>query len=80
MNDVKQTSRERIFVFKEHSSEYSRPLIYAFPESKIHTLTTQLGSSNIYVDVNGIRMDASFDEVLELLGERIDVLPFGSKE
>jgi hypothetical protein len=67
---------ERVFVFTEAESSMknrTRPFIYAFPESEIKWVQTQRGSQNCYLVVNGHEVDGSFDELVNLLGLRIDI-------
>ena len=71
---------ERIFVFTEskRSAENSfrtseRPRRYAFRESEIVEIYTQVGSENVYLMVNGVQVEGTFDEFVALLGERVDV-------
>ena len=67
---------ERVFVFTETESSMknrTRPFMYAFRESEIKEIRTQRGSQNCYLVVNGIEVDGSFDDLVNLLGERVDV-------
>lgn len=69
---------KRIFVFRgKTSNKYERPFLYAIREDEIFELKSQLGSQHVYLQVNGIEMDASFEEVVNKLGERIDIFPYG---
>jgi hypothetical protein len=47
--------------------------MYALRESEIKEICTQRGSQNCYLVVNGIEVNGSFDDLVNLLGERIDV-------
>ena len=69
---------ERVFVFTETESSMksrmvSRPFMYAFRESEIKEIRTQRGSQNCYLVVNGLEVNGSFDDLINLLGERIDI-------
>ena len=70
---------ERVFVFTETEKSLNktrplgRPLMYAFRESEIKELRTQRGSQNCYLVVNGLEVNGSFDDLVNLLGERIDI-------
>ncbi len=69
---------ERIFVFTESTRQMNthgatRPRMYAFRESEIAEVMTQWGSQNSYLKVNGIEVEGSFDQLVKLLGERVDI-------
>ena len=67
---------ERVFVFTEAESSMknrNRPFIYAFRESEIKEIRTQRGSQNCYLEVNGHEVNGSFDDLVNLLGLRIDI-------
>ena len=71
---------ERIFIFteSEKSAQNSfrtseRPRKYAFRESEIKEIYTQVGSEQNYLMVNGIEVEGTFDELVQLLGERVNV-------
>lgn len=69
---------ERIFVFTETERSMkgkmaARPFMYAYRESEIKEVRTQRGSQNCYLEVNGLEVNGSFDELVNLLGERIDI-------
>lgn len=69
---------ERIFVFTETDSSMkdkmkTRPIMYAFRENEIKEIRTQRGSQNCYLVVNGFEVNGSFDDLVGLLGERIDI-------
>ena len=69
---------ERVFVFTEAESHMksrmvSRPFMYAFRENEIKEIRTQRGSQNCYLEVNGLEVNGSFDELVNLLGLRIDI-------
>ena len=64
---------QRIFVFKtfEKISD-GRPKLLAIPENQIKELNTIYGSQNLFVYVNGIKVDYSFDQLIKELGIRHD--------
>lgn len=69
---------QRVFVFTEAESSVenrtgTRPLMYAFCENQIKSVHTQRGSQNCYLVVNGHEVNGSFDDLINLLGERIDI-------
>lgn len=69
---------ERIFVFTESESSMkdkwaTRPAMYAFRENEIKEIRTQRGSQNCYLLVNGLEVNGSFDDLVNLLGERVDI-------
>jgi hypothetical protein len=71
---------ERIFVFTEskRSAQNSfrtseRPRKYAIRESEIKEIYTQVGSERVYLMVNGIEVEGTFDSLIRQLGERVDV-------
>jgi hypothetical protein len=67
---------ERVFVFTESEGDMkgkTRPYMYAFRESEIKEVRSQRGSQNCYLVVNGLEVNGSFDELVSLLGERVDI-------
>jgi len=69
---------QRVFVFTEAQSSVesrtgTRPFMYAFRESEIKSVCSQRGSQNCYLVVNGLEVSGSFDDLVSLLGERIDI-------
>lgn len=64
---------DRVFVFRQVTLEGKRPFMYAFRESDIKIVETQLGSQNCYLRVNGIDVQGSFDEFVGMLGKRVDI-------
>jgi hypothetical protein len=71
---------ERIFVFTESKSSAQnsfrtseRPRKYAIRESEIVEAYTQVGSERTYLVVNGVQVEGTFDDLVALLGERVDV-------
>lgn len=66
-------SKKRVFVFMEKRETGQRPYMHAIPEDRIVSLETIYGSQNVYLKVNGIEVQGSFDEMVAELGERIDV-------
>jgi hypothetical protein len=71
---------ERVFVFTESQRSAgnsfrgpNRPRKYAFRETDIKEIYTQVGSEQTYLMVNGIEVEGTFDEMVSQLGERIDI-------
>ena len=69
---------ERIFVFTESESSMkgrlvTRPFMHALRENEIKEIRTQRGSQNCYLVVNGLEVNGSFDDLVNLLGVRIDI-------
>jgi hypothetical protein len=69
---------EQIFVFTESESSMknrtgTRPFMYALPKSEVKSVHSQRGSQNCYLVVNGLEVNGSFDDLVSLLGERIDI-------
>ena len=67
---------QRVFVFTETEKSMknrTRPLMYAFRESEIKSVQSQQSSQNCYLVVNGLEVNGSFDDLVNLLGERIDI-------
>lgn len=76
MSDNSQSKpprRPRVFVFKSRKVGYDRPILYAFPEDQIHTLKSQMGSENCYLEINGVELNASFESMVAVLGERVNM-------
>ena len=48
-------------------------MLYAFPEDKIVSVKSQWGSQNVYLEINGLEVQGSFDQFVSMLGERVDV-------
>jgi hypothetical protein len=72
--------KERVFVFTESQRSAgnsfrgaARPRKYAFPESEIAEIYTQVGSESTYLVVNGIEVEGTFDELVSQLGERVNI-------
>ncbi len=65
---------ERIFVFREKNNSGRRPMMRAFPESAITEIVTRSGSQSCYLVVNGYEVEGSFDEVVAILGKRVDIV------
>lgn len=70
---------ERVFVFTESQRSAgnsfrtaARPRKYAFRETEIAEIYTQVGSERTYLVVNGVEVEGTFDDLVNLLGERID--------
>ena len=71
---------ERVFVFTESKRSAgnsfrtaARPRKYAFRETEIAEIYTQVGSEATYLVINGIEVEGTFDELVSLLGERVDI-------
>jgi hypothetical protein len=71
---------ERIFVFTESQSSAKnshrgpdRPRKYAILESEIKIIRTQVGSESAYLVVNDLEVEGTFDKLVALLGERVDI-------
>lgn len=65
--------KKRIFVFKQKNyNSGKRDSLYAVPEDLIQSIASQKGSENCHLIVNGIEVQGSFDELLKILGERVD--------
>ena len=69
---------ERIFVFTESQSSAQnsfrtseRPRKYAIRESEIKMVRTQVGTTSLVV--NDLDVVGDFDELVSLLGERVDI-------
>lgn len=73
MTSTEQNNKQRIFVFKQPSDGKNRPMLYAFPEDKIVSVKSQWGSQNVYLEINGLDVQGSFDQFVSMLGERVDV-------
>ncbi len=71
MND--QNNKRRIFVFKQPYDGKNRPMLYAFPEDEIHSIKSWWGSQNVYLEINGLEVQGSFDQFVSMLGERVNV-------
>lgn len=63
---------EQVFVFKVKNKDNSRPYLYAVPSSKIEMIESRYGSQNVYLVINGVEVEGSFDEFLKLFGDRVD--------
>jgi len=64
----------RVFVFKTcetNSRGFNK--IVAIPEDKVETIESYYGSHNVYLKVNGIETDSSFERFVELMGKRVDI-------
>jgi hypothetical protein len=64
--------KKRIFVFYEKAhSKYERPKILALPEDQIQIIESQAGSENVYLKVNGVEVQGSFENLIAILGEKV---------
>lgn len=70
---TEQNNKQRVFVFKQPYDGKNRPMLYAFPEDKIVSVKSQWGSQNVYLEINGLQVQGSFDQFVSMLGERVDV-------
>ena len=65
---------QRIFVFKtERITSDGRPYLLAFPENQITELRSVVGAHNVQLAVNGVSVTASFNDLIDALGERVDM-------
>jgi hypothetical protein len=65
---------DNVFVFKlRRRNANDRYRLWAVPRHAIQTIETQMGSQNVYLLVNGVEVEGSFDEFIKQLGTRIDV-------
>lgn len=69
---------ERVFVFTESPRSAGNsfrgaasPRMYAIRESEIKTIRTQVGTTSLVV--NDLDVVGDFDELVSLLGERVDI-------
>ena len=69
----KTDNKRRIFVFKENRPLVNRDLLLAIPEDQIHSIQSQKGSENCYLKVNGVEVHGSFEKLIDILGERVDI-------
>ena len=73
MTTTEQNNKQRVFVFKQPYDGKNRQMLYAFPEDKIVSVKSQWGSQNVYLEINGLDVQGSFDQFVSMLGERVDV-------
>lgn len=73
MTTTEQNNKQRVFVFKQPYDGKNRQMLYAFPEDKIVSVKSQWGSQNVYLEINGLEVQGSFDQFVSMLGERVDV-------
>jgi hypothetical protein len=65
---------QRIFVFKaEKVTSDGRPCLLAIPENQITELRSVVGAHNVQLAVNGVLVTASFNDLIDALGERVDM-------
>lgn len=65
---------QRIFVFKtERVTSDGRPYLLALPENQITELRSVVGAHNVQLTVNGVPVTASFNSLIDALGERVDM-------
>jgi hypothetical protein len=64
---------QRIFVFKaEKVTSDGRPCLLAIPENQITELRSVV-AHNVQLAVNGVPVTASFNDLIDALGERVDM-------
>ena len=65
---------QRIFVFKtERVTSDGRPYLLALPENQITELRSVVGAHNVQLAVNGVPVTASFNSLIDALGERVNM-------
>jgi hypothetical protein len=65
---------QRIFVFKaEKVTSDGRPCLLAIPENQITELRSVVVAHNVQLAVNGVLVTASFNDLIDALGERVDM-------
>jgi len=65
---------DKIFVFTQiNRTGNSRPYLLAIPEKKINSIESQMGSENVYLKVNGIEVEGSFNYLVSFFGDRMDI-------
>jgi len=65
---------QKIFVFEtEQITSDGRPYLLAIPENQITELRTVFGGHNVQLSVNSIPVKASFNSLIDALGERVDM-------
>lgn len=69
----KTDDKRKIFVFKQTNYNGGRDYLLAIPENHIGAIQSQKGSENCYLKVNGIEVQGSFEKLIEMLGERVDI-------
>lgn len=57
----------RFIQFRTESNDGERPYLITLNVNDIKEIKTQWGSQNVYLEVNGIRMKGSYEQLLELL-------------
>ena len=68
-----RVEQQRVFVFKTKKlSSDGRPYLVAFPESKITSLKSIVGGQRVYLEVNGVEVQESFEDVVNALGYRVN--------
>lgn len=64
---------QRVFVFKtKKRSADGRPYLMAFPESQITSIKSLVGAQRLYLEVNGVETEESFEDFVKALGTRVN--------
>jgi hypothetical protein len=65
--------KPRVFVFEtKQKSRDGRSYLLAIPEAQIMSLKSIVGGQRVYLEVNGVEVQGSFDGVVGALGERVN--------
>lgn len=63
----------RIFVFERVGLVGEKcPHLLAFPEHEIKTIESRRGCENVYLSVNGVKVQGSFNDLIDALGTRVN--------
>jgi len=54
----------KIFEFKTIERKGARPHLIAFPADKIKKIESQIGSENVFLKINGIEVNGSYETLL----------------
>lgn len=66
--------QQPVYVFRRvKTSTDGRNYLLAIPEDQIQSIESIFGSHNVYLKVNGIEVQGSFDELVKQLGRRVDI-------
>jgi hypothetical protein len=66
---------QRIFVFKTKPlHKDAQPQLMAIPQNQIAMVRSFQSGDTTYLEVNNIVVNGSFDTVIKLLGERINII------
>ena len=67
-------TKQPVYVFKQKKkSGDGRDHLLAIPEDQIQSVETIFGSHNVYLKVNDFELRGSFDELVQRLGERVNI-------